>query len=166
MQAVVSDASRSALRRWVMLLIFLTMLPLAGCVERQADLKQTEKNLQQRIKQSSDESAQTRARQSQEISILREQELPQLRGELERALHQAQELQGKQMDLKQQMSWIEQQTKNLEQLARKMEAESTTRHTQIQESLNAQDMRNDVVIGTILLRMEELEKRVKVLEKR
>ena len=47
-----------------------------------------------------------------------------------------------------------------------MESESTTRHTQIQESLKAQDMRNDVVIGTILLRMEELEKRVKVLEKR
>ena len=76
----------------------------SGCIAQQADLKQTERNLQQRIKQSSDESAQTRARQSQEISVLREQELPQLRGELERALHQAQELQGKQEDLKQRSS--------------------------------------------------------------
>ena len=71
----------------------LSALLLTGCIAQQADLKQTEKNLQQRIKQSNDESAQTRARQSQEISILREQELPQLRGDLERALHQAQELQ-------------------------------------------------------------------------
>ena len=132
MKAVKSDASRSVLRGGVMLLILLTFLPLAGCVAQQPDLKQTEKNLQLRIKQSSDESAQTRARQSQEISVLREQELPQLRGELELALHQAQELQGKQENLK----------------------------TQIQESLNAQDRRNDVVIGTILLRMEKLEKRV------
>lgn len=106
----------------------------SGCVAQQADLKQTEKSLQQRIKQSSEESAQTRARQSQEISSLREQELPQLRGELERALHQAQELQGKQEDIKQRASQleqrsiqIEQQTKKLEQLAGKIETESSDR---------------------------------------
>ena len=118
-----------------------------GCIAQQADLKQTEKNLQQRIKQSSDESAQTRARQSQEISVLREQELPQLRGELERALHQAQELQGKQEDLKQRTAGLELQ------------------NNQIQEHLSAQDRKNDVVIGTILLRMEKLEKRLQALEK-
>ncbi|MGH7221233.1 MAG: tol-pal system protein YbgF [Nitrospiraceae bacterium] len=117
-------------------------LSLAGCIAQQADLKQTEKNLQQRIKQSSDESAQTRARQSQEISALREQELPQLRGELERALHQAQELQGKQEDLKQRSAQLEQQTKRLEQLAGKLEADSTTRYNQVRESLNAQDVKN------------------------
>jgi tol-pal system protein YbgF len=113
-----------------------------GCIAQQADLKQTEKNLQQRIKQSSDESAQTRARQSQEISVLREQELPQLRGELERALHQAQELQGKQEDLKQRSAQLEQQTKRLEQLAGKLEADSATRYNQARESLNAQDVKN------------------------
>ena len=114
----------------------------AGCVAQQSDLKQTERNLQQRIKQSNDESAQTRARQSQEILMLREQELPQLRGELERALHQAQELQGKQEDLKQRSAQLEQQTKRLEQLAGKLEAESTMRYNQVRESLNAQDVKN------------------------
>ena len=113
-----------------------------GCVAQQSDLKQTERNLQQRIKQSNDESAQTRARQSQEILMLREQELPQLRGELERALHQAQELQGKQEDLKQRSAQLEQQTKRLEQLAGKLETESTTRYNQVRESLNAQDVKN------------------------
>ena len=114
----------------------------AGCVAQQSDLKQTERNLQQRIKQSNDESAQTRARQSQEILMLREQELPQLRGELERALHQAQELQGKQEDLKQRSAQLEHQTKRLEQLAGKLEAESTMRYNQVRESLNAQDVKN------------------------
>jgi hypothetical protein len=128
-----------------MLVISLTILPLAGCIAQQSDFKQMESNLQQCIKQSSEEGAQTRARQNQDILILREQELPQLRGELERALHQAHELQGKQEDLKLRAAQLEQQTK---------------------KSLNDQDMRNDVVIGTILLRMEDLEKRVKALEKR
>jgi uncharacterized protein HemX len=131
--------------RGVMLVISLTILPLAGCIAQQSDFKQMESNLQQCIKQSSEEGAQTRARQNQDILILREQELPQLRGELERALHQAHELQGKQEDLKLRAAQLEQQTK---------------------KSLNDQDMRNDVVIGTILLRMEDLEKRVKSLEKR
>ncbi|MCX5728866.1 MAG: hypothetical protein NTZ28_08520, partial [Nitrospirae bacterium] len=112
---------------WTTFCVICALLS-TGCIAQQADLKQTEKNLQQRIKQSSDESAQTRARQSQEISVLREQELPQLRGELERALHQAQELQGKQEDLKQRASQIEQQTKKLEQLAGKIETESSTRY--------------------------------------
>ena len=120
----------------------ICVLLSTGCIAQQSDLKQTEKNLQQRIKQSSDESAQTRARQSQEISVLREQELPQLRGELERALHQAQELQGKKEDLKQRSAQLEQQTKRLEQLAGKLEADSTTRFNQVRESLNAQDVKN------------------------
>ena len=89
-----------------------------------------------------------------------------MRGEMERALHQAQELQGKQEDLKQRSAELEQQTKRLELVAGKLEAENTTRRSEIQKSLNDQAMRNDVVIGTILLRMEELEKRVKALEKR
>ena len=126
---------------WMTICAVCTLLS-AGCVAQQSDLKQTERNLQQRIKQSNDESAQTRARQSQEILMLREQELPQLRGELERALHQAQELQGKQEDLKQRSAQLEQQTKRLEQLAGKLEAESTMRYNQVRESLNAQDVKN------------------------
>ena len=142
---------------------FLTLLPMAGCVPQQSDVKQTEGNLQERSKQSNDESAQTRARQRQEILMLREQELPLLRGELERARHQIQELQGKQESLKQLSVELEQQAKRLELLTGQEGAENTTRHAEIQKSLNDQAMRNDVVIGTILLRMEELEKRLNAL---
>jgi tol-pal system protein YbgF len=140
-----------------------------GCIAQQADLKQTEKNLQQRIKQSSDESAQTRARQSQEISVLREQELPQLRGELERALHQAQELQGKQEDLKQRSAQLEQQTKRLEQLAGKLEADSTTRYNQVRESLNAQDLKNkqdrDQLRMDVNTRLDDVSRQMEVVRK-
>lgn len=141
----------------------------AGCLAQQAELKQTEKNLQQRIKQSSDESAQTRARQSQEISALREQELPQLRGELERALHQAQELQGKQEDLKQRSAQLEQQTKRLEQLAGKLEADSTTRYNQVRESLNAQDVKNkqerDQLRMDVNTRLDDVSRQMEAIRK-
>jgi tol-pal system protein YbgF len=142
---------------------------VTGCVAQQADLKQTEKNLQQRIKQSSDESAQTRARQSQEISVLREQELPQLRGELERALHQAQELQGKQEDLKQRSAQLEQQTKRLEQLAGKLEADSTSRYNQVRESLTAQDVKNkqdrDQLRMDVNARLDDVSRQMEVVRK-
>ncbi len=140
-----------------------------GCIAQQADLKQTEKSLQQRIKQSSDESAQTRARQSQEISVLREQELPQLRGELERALHQAQELQGKQEDLKQRSAQLEQQTKRLEQLAGKLETDSATRYNQVRESLNAQDVKNkqdrDQLRMDVNARLDDVTRQMEVARK-
>jgi tol-pal system protein YbgF len=140
-----------------------------GCIAQQSDLKQTERNLQQRIKQSSDESAQTRARQSQEILVLREQELPQLRGELERALHQAQELQGKQEDLKQRSAQLEQQTKRLEQLAGKLETESTTRYNQVRESLNAQDVKNkqdrDQLRIDVNARLDDVNRQVEMVRK-
>ncbi|NWF72224.1 MAG: tol-pal system protein YbgF [Nitrospirae bacterium] len=140
-----------------------------GCIAQQADLKQTERNLQQRIKQSSDESAQTRARQSQEISLLREQELPQLRGELERALHQAHELQGKQEDLKQRSAQLEVQTKRLEQLATKLDVDNTTRYNQVRESLNAQDVKNkqerDQLRMDVNARLDDVSRQMEVVRK-
>jgi tol-pal system protein YbgF len=135
----------------VAVVLVLVLALLSGCVAQQADLKQTEKTLQQRIKQSSDELAQSRARQSQEISALREQELPQLRGDLEKALHQARELQAKQEDLKHRSAQLEQQTKKLEQLAAKMEADSTTRHAWVQRSLDNQDAK-------VAARLDEMSK--------
>ena len=153
---------------WTTICVVCALLS-AGCIAQQADLKQTEKNLQQRIKQSSDESAQTRARQSQEISALREQELPQLRGELERALHQAQELQGKQEDLKQRSAQLEQQTKRLEQLASKLEADSTTRYNQVRESLNAQDVKNkqerDQLRMDVNTRLDDVSRQMEAIRK-
>ena len=153
---------------WATFCVICALLS-TGCIAQQADLKQTEKSLQQRIKQSSDESAQTRARQSQEISVLREQELPQLRGELERALHQAQELQGKQEDLKQRSAQLEQQTKRLEQLAGKLEADSTTRYNQVRESLNAQDVKNkqdrDQLRIDVNTRLDDVSRQMEVIRK-
>ena len=153
---------------WTTICVICAMF-LTGCIAQQADLKQTEKNLQQRIKQSSDESAQTRARQSQEISVLREQELPQLRGELERALHQAQELQGKQEDLKQRAAQLEQQTKRLEQLANKLDADTTTRYSQVRESLNAQDVKSkqerDQLRMDVNARLDDVTRQMEVLRK-
>ena len=153
---------------WTTICVICALLS-TGCIAQQADLKQTEKNLQQRIKQSSDESAQTRARQSQEISALREQELPQLRGELERALHQAQELQGKQEDLKQRSAQLEQQTKRLEQLAGKLEADSTTRYNQVRESLNAQDVKNkqerDQLRMDVNARLDDVSRQMEAIRK-
>ncbi len=153
---------------WTTISLICALLS-TGCVAQQADLKQTEKSLQQRIKQTSDESAQTRARQSQEISVLREQELPQLRGELERALHQAQELQGKQEDLKQRSAILEQQTKKLEQLAGKLDTENANRYAQVRESLNAQDVKTkadrDLFRTEMNSRLDDVNKQMEILRK-
>lgn len=153
---------------WTSLCVVCAVLT-AGCVAQQADLKQTEKNLQQRIKQSSDESAQTRARQSQEISSLREQELPQLRGDVDRALHQAQELQGKQEDLKQRASLIEQQTKKLEQVAVKIETDSATRYAWVQKNLDGQELKNkedrDRFRAEVNSRLDDVNRQMETLRK-
>jgi tol-pal system protein YbgF len=153
---------------WTTICVICALLS-PGCIAQQADLKQTEKNLQQRIKQSSDESAQTRARQSQEISALREQELPQLRGDLDRALHQAQELQGKQEDLKQRSAVLEQQTKKLEQLAGKLDTENANRYAQVRESLNAQDVKSkadrDQFRNEMNSRLDDVNKQMEALRK-
>ena len=136
---------------------------MSGCLAQQADLKRT----QQQARQTKEELAQTRARQSQEISTLREQELPQLRGELERALHQAQELQNKQEDLRQRSAVLEQQTRKLEQLASKMESESTTRYAWVQKSLDGQDTKNkeerDRLRGEVNSRLDEVNRQMELL---
>lgn len=131
---------------------------LSGCVAQQADLKQTEKVLQQRIKQQDDQLSQTRARQSQEISTLREQELPQLRGELEKAQYQAREIQKAQDDLRLRSAQLEQQTKKLEQLAAKLETDGSARHLWVQKSLDTQDAK-------VAARLDEISKAMEVLKK-
>ncbi len=150
-------------------LCLLSAAVLNGCVAQQADLKQTEKSLQQRIKQSNDELAQTRARQSAEITELREKELPQLRGELDRAFHKAQELQEKQADLEQRSALLKQQTFKLEQLAAKLDADNTNRYNQVRESLNAQDVKNkadrDQLRGDVNARLDDINKQMELLRK-
>lgn len=137
----------------VLLGIAVGGLILSGCVAQQSDLKKAEKDLQQQL-------SQTRARQSQELSTLREQELPQLRGELEKALHQARELQGKQEDFKHRSAQLEQQTKKLEQLAAKLEADSSTRYLWMQKSFETQDVKVSARLDELLKAMEALKKEV------
>src|SRR5262245_10771428 len=131
-----------------------------GCLAQQADLKQTEKQLQQKIKQQDEQLSQARARQSQELSTLREQELPQLRGDLEKAQHQAQELQAKQDDLKQRSTHLEQQTKKLEQLATKLDTDSTTRYTWVQKTLDTQDAKVNARLDELSKSMDALKKEI------
>jgi len=114
------------------MIIIVFFVFLTGCVARQADLLETEKALQQRIKQQDYQLSQTRARQSQEISTLRDQDLPYLRGELERALYQTQNIQATQEDLKHRLT-------HLEQLAAKMDTDNTTRHAGVQKSIENQE---------------------------
>jgi tol-pal system protein YbgF len=83
----------------VVVIMAVGMALLSGCVAQQADLKQTERELQRRIKQSTEELAQTRARQNQEIVSLREQDIPTLRGDVDKAIHRTQALEARQDDL-------------------------------------------------------------------
>ncbi|HEY7533468.1 MAG TPA: hypothetical protein VH681_11910, partial [Nitrospiraceae bacterium] len=145
------------------------ILMTVGCMAQQADLKKTEQTLNTRIKQSNDELAQRGAQQRQELAVLREQEIPQLRGELERAMQQARELQGKQDDLKQRSAMIEQQTKKLEQVATKLETDTTTRYAWIQKSLETQDVKNkedrDQLRVEVNSRLDDVNRQMELLRK-
>jgi tol-pal system protein YbgF len=87
---------------------------LAGCVAQEADLRQAERDLQKKIKQSNEELAQTRARQNQEITNLREQELPKLEGKIEVAAKQAEVLSHAQEDLKTRAAGLDKRAAELE----------------------------------------------------
>jgi len=107
------------------LICVLSVSLLSGCVAQQADLKSAER----RMKESNDALAQRGAQQRQELEELKSQELPKLRGELERAQHQAQEIQRAQDDLRQRSQVLEQQTKKLEQLSAKFDADNANEFT-------------------------------------
>jgi chromosome segregation ATPase len=135
------------------------MLALPGCVPQQADLKQTEKNLLQRIKQSSEEAAQIQARQGLEISVIREQELPRLRGDLERVVHRAQELQAKQEDLRQRVQ-------NLEQVVGKTERPLEGSTNPPGHDIEARMDTLVEITHSILVQIADLSKRIKAVEKK
>ena len=147
----------------------VALLVTAGCMAQQADLKQTERQLQNRIKQSSDELAQRGAQQRQELEELKGDVLPKLQGEIQRAQHQAEQLQAKQEDLKQRSAVLEQQTKKLEQLAGKLDSDNANRYSQVRESLNAQDVKNksdrDQLRGEVNNRLEEINRQMEALRK-
>lgn len=97
--AGVSGAHRERCGIGVLACVAAGFALLSGCVAQQADLKQTERELQRRIKQTTEEQAQTRARQNQEIVSLREQDIPSLRGDVDKAIHRTQSLEARQDDL-------------------------------------------------------------------
>jgi tol-pal system protein YbgF len=122
---------------------------LPGCVAQQSDLKKTEKDFKQ-----------ASAKQTQEITTLREYEIPQLRGELEKALHLTKDLQARQEDLKYRSAQVEQQTKKLEQLATKLETDGSTRYLWMQKSLETQDAKVSARLDDLSKAMEMLKKEV------
>lgn len=142
---------QSSMTHRALLGVALIGLVLPGCMAQQSDLKRTEKDFKNQL-------SQTRARQNQEISTLREQELPRLRGELEKALHLAKELQGRQEDFKHRSAQLEQQTKKLEQLAAKFEADSGTRYLWVQKSFDTQDAKVSARLDEVAKAMESLKK--------
>ena len=156
MKALLTHGPRSVLRREG---IVILVLALSGCVPQQVDLKQTEKNLPQRIKQLSDESTETRARQNREISEIREEELPQLRGNLERALHQTQDLQAKQDDLRLRV-------RNLEQVVGRTERTLEGSTNPLGNDIEARVDTLVEVTSSILVQIADLSKRIKTIEKK
>lgn len=142
-----------SMTQYVRLGVVMISLVLSGCMAQQSDLKRTEKDFKNQL-------SQTSARQNQEISTLREQELPRLRGELEKALHLAKDLQGRQEDFKYRSAQLEQQTKKLEQLAAKLEADSGTRYLWVQKSFETQDAKVSARLDEVAKAMEALKKEV------
>lgn len=136
----------------VLLGVAMIGIVLPSCAQ-QSDLKKTEKDFKNQL-------SQTSAKQSQELSTLREQELPQLRGELEKALYLAKDLQARQDDLKHRSAQSEQQTKKLEQLAAKLETDSSTRYLWVQKSFETQDAKVSARLDEISKAMEALRKDV------
>jgi len=136
------------MRRGEAVIIIVLFLILTGCVAQEADLRQTEKDLQHSIKKQNAQLSQARAKQSMEISTLRDQDLPRLRGDVERAVNQAQDLQAKQDDLKYRLT-------SLEQHVKKMEADNSTRHAWVQQSLTTQETKVSAKLNELSRAMEQ-----------
>ena len=151
MKALPTYGPRSVLRRVRAVLIVLAVLPLPGCVAQQADLRQTEKNLQQRIKQSSDESAQTRAQQSQGTSALLDQKIPQLRRDLDLAWAHIQ-------DLKAKVDYLT--TRSKKNLSSETDEQGSS-FKNVEVRLDS----HDELLSSLLVQLAELTKQMKALEK-
>jgi len=163
----------SVMRMWTVAGGVVWALGMGGCVAQQADLKTTERQLQKSIKQSNEELAQRGAQQRQELEEIKGQEIPRLRGDVDRVQHLTQDLQGKQEDLKQRSAGLEQQTKKLDQKldhwAKNLETENTARYSQLRESLNAQDTKSkadrDQLRSEVNNRLDEINKQMELMRK-
>jgi len=149
----------------VLVVLLLIYLGLPGCVAQEGDMR----SMERRIKQSSTEQNKRVAQQNQELETLKNQELPKLRGELEKAQHQALEIQRAQDDLRQRSAALEQQTRKLEQLSSQLESEGANRYAQLRESLNAQDVKNksdrDQLRIDVNTRLDDINRQMESLRK-
>lgn len=145
---------------------------LSGCVAQQADLKQTERELQRRIKQQTEEQAQNRARQNQEIISLREQDIPSLRGDVDKALHRAQSLDARQDDLLAKLANQESKFERRIGEAEKRSAEEGKRLGWVEKQLVDQDTmlkgerdRNRAELSAVTARLDQLNSHIDAIQK-
>jgi len=118
------------------------------------------RGIERRLMQSNQKLAQSGAQQRQELEALKGEEIPKLRGELDRALQKMLVLQSKQDDLEQQMAVLKQPAKP--------ELDGNL-YTQMRESLNALDVKNeadrDQLRGDVNIRLDEINRQMEVLSK-
>jgi len=145
---------------------------LSGCVAQQADLKQTERELQRRIKQQTEEQAQNRARQNQEIVSLREQDIPSLRGDVDKALHRAQSLDARQDDLLAKVASQESKFERRIGEAEKRSAEEGKRLGWVEKQLVDQDAmlkgerdRNRAELSAVTARLDQINSHIEAIQK-
>jgi len=136
--------------------LLVVFLASHGCVAQQADMR----DIERRLMQSNQKLAQSGAQQRQELEALKGEEIPKLRGELDRALQKMLVLQSKQDDLEQQMAVLMQPAKS------ELDANLST---QMRESLNALDVKNkadrDQLRGDVNIRLDEINRQMEVLSK-
>jgi len=136
--------------------LLVVFLASHGCVAQQADTR----GIERRVMQSNQNLAQSGAQQRQELEALKGEEIPKLRGELDRALQKMLVLQSKQDDLEQQMAVRKQPAKP--------ELDANL-YTQMRESLNALDVKNkadrDQLRGDVNIRLDEISRQMEVLSK-
>lgn len=138
----------------------MTMAGLSGCADQQAEQKKGGQLI-------SNELAQIRARHSEELTSLREKELPQLRGTVEQAMHRSRELENKQEDLKHRIWELEQEVKRLRQQQASQAEVSTLKEAasplsrSIQERLEVQED----LINSLMNQLTEQSKRLRTIEK-
>ncbi len=145
---------------------------LSGCVAQQADLKQTERELQRRIKQQTEEQAQNRARQNQEIVSLREQDIPSLRGDVDKALHRAQSLDARQDDLLAKLASQESKFERRIGEGEKRSIEESKRLGWVEKQLVDQDAmlkgerdRSRAELSAVTARLEQLNSHIDAIQK-
>ena len=156
----------------VLVLVASGLAVLSGCVAQQADLKQTERELQRRIKQQTEEQAQTRARQNQEIVSLREQDIPSLRGDVDKAIHRTQSLEARQDDLLAKLASQDSKVNQRFGESEKRSAEESKRLGWVEKQLVDQDAllkserdRNRAELAAVTSRLEQVTAHIDAIQK-